>query len=204
MKTSTLDLHAYASSPAEHYHPWLAEQIKLSNNDISTPTLPGNIEPDFQEWLQISQEAFNNLKASNPDKINLTARSLGCWTALKLAETNQIDAMVMVAPAFPIVFKQKSLRDKFIAWKPESIPVLDTFSSNEVDLEKASKNCKKIVFFLSDNDPYVKVDLVMPIINQFFPNAEVKIFPNSDHFKANAGDGNRSFEQFPELLEELI
>ena len=203
MKKAVLDIHAYASTPGEHYHPWLQEQIHAAGGVIESPIFPGGITPDFDEWLEVAQEAFSKIKDSHPGKICVTGRSLGCLTAMKLAETNVMDTMVLVAPAFPIVFTQEKVREKFMAWKSESMPALDAFSSKEVDFEKVHKNCSKIVFFLSDTDPYVKPKLVLSIINQNFPDAEVKIFPNADHFKANAGEGSRSFSEFPELLEQL-
>jgi leucyl-tRNA synthetase/inosine/xanthosine triphosphate pyrophosphatase family protein len=197
---SVLDLHAWDSSPRSTYHPWLATKLKEQGVRASTPLLPSPAMPVNVDWYHAALDAFSEI-GGNENSV-ITARSLGCVTALQLAETKKLRKLVLLCP----VSKASYAKDKqeFAESKSEltkdQMEMFDKFvGETDIDFEKVRNNVAEIVVYLSTTDPYIPLEETRDYLAKGLPSARILTFRDSDHFSLEAG-----YEKFPALMEEIL
>ncbi len=189
--SSVLQLHAWGSSPADHFHPWLGEKLRAKNINVSTPELPEANLPVFEKWQAVAEPVVGDGNSI------VIGRSLSCWNALKLAETHKLRKLVLIAPTLPTDIWYTNIRnfcDGDNMWE-----MLKTFMSTPVDFQKVQENVGEVVVILSTTDPYIDLASTQQFFNQHLPFARVTRMRNAGHFGAQDG-----FVEFPQLLQEVL
>lgn len=190
-----LNLHAWYSSPEEHYHKWLDTELKKMEIQASTPVLPGGIKPSSSEWLTVATREFD--KNTSDNKV-VTARSLSCRTTLKLAEARKMRKLILVCPAMPISeYNENIMGLKFL--EPEAKDAILNFGETKIDYNKVQQNVEEIVVFLSTDDPYVPLKPTEKYIRENLPFARIIRMRNAGHFNLDAG-----YSKFETLVREII
>ncbi len=190
-----LNLHAWGSNPRAEYHGWLDTMLTDQNIRSVTPALPNTNEPNFEEWLQAAKDALPD------DTTNtvVTGRSLGCWTALALAQTARFRKIILVAPVAPTEewYGRFNREGWDAAEKKIAEDFVDTKNGN-LDFEKIAKNVDEVVVYLSTDDPYIPLEATKAFFEKNIPNVRVITQRESGHFDAGHG-----YSEFPHLLEEI-
>ncbi|MCR4263655.1 MAG: leucine--tRNA ligase [Candidatus Roizmanbacteria bacterium] len=189
-----LNLHAWWSDPKEHFHGWLDN--KLSQNGVSstTPELPDALTPASDAWLS---EGMHNL-AEHSENTVLTARSLSCWTALRMAEKQKLRKVILIAPSLPTKeWKERIASLTTIEKDPKK--ALLSFVDDHIDFTKVRENVREFVVFLSTNDPYIPREPAENYIRNNIPQARIIHVRDAGHF-----DGKSGYDTFEQLLEEIM
>lgn len=189
----TLQLHAWGSSPQEHFHGWLQTQLDNQGITNKVPALPDTDNPKFDAWLETATESLNN----NENSV-VVGRSLSAWTALKLAESHKIRKLIIMAPTLPTAAWFKNI-DKVIEDKIMASSVKSFVKDNSIDFKKVQQNVGEILFMLSTNDPYIPLAESEAFIAENLPFARIMRFRDAGHF-----DGKSGFDQFPKLRDEVL
>ncbi|PIT86392.1 MAG: hypothetical protein COU33_03455, partial [Candidatus Magasanikbacteria bacterium CG10_big_fil_rev_8_21_14_0_10_43_6] len=174
-----LDLHAWGSSPNVQYHPWLHQVLQTLGIPSEQPALPSSETPEFHAWF----EAANRVLPDDSTLQNgvVTGRSLGCWTAMKIAEQKKLRKLVLVAPTSPIDAWYKQVEGKL------DMDIAKAFVFDNVDLAAVKKNVDEIVIFLSITDPYIPVEETEVFFESYFPQARVIRVRDAGHFDVEHG-----------------
>jgi len=172
---NVIQLHAWGSSPDEHFHKWLDQKLKNDGINTKLPTMPDAVYPTFD-----------------------IGRSLSSWTVLKLAETHKLRKIIIACPTVPV----NEWRDKLnsvVDDEKAAKSVLSFVFDNEIDFEKVAKNCGEIVFMLSTNDPYIPLKETQKYLEDKLPFAKFMTFRDAGHFSSDTG-----FDTFDKMYGEIV
>ncbi|MCB9798977.1 class I tRNA ligase family protein [Candidatus Nomurabacteria bacterium] len=189
LPTHTVNLHAWGSGSQAQYHPWIDNMLENTGVVSVTPELPDTENPQFGDWLEAAIQALTE----ETSQTVVTGRSLGCWTALKLAEDHEFQKLILVAPTTPIDAWYKKVEDKL------NMSLAKAFVADNVDLKKVSKNVGEIVVFLSLDDPYIPVEETKAYFEEHFDRVRVIVQRGAGHF-----DDEHGYATFPALLHEIV
>lgn len=187
-----INIHAWASDSKSKYHAWVGEQLKGLGIEYVNLDLPNADRPVLGEWLA---ELENKLADKNTENAVVLGRSLGCWAALKFAETHKVRKLVLAAPTVPIAHT-------FATWKKyaddESMyQKLEDFVGGlegNLDLEKVKENIGELVVYLSKDDPYIDYKGAQAYFKDKFEFVRITKFREVSHF---------TIDEFPKLIEEI-
>lgn len=216
-----LNLHAYQSNPQNHYIPYLAQELEELSIPFASPQLPGEEEPKLEDWVSVAKAELKKLENSTDvfgnhldsiaagdshhhqeKKLIVTARSLGCWAALKLAETQKMERLILVGPATTAIFGNPSAVKDFSERQQLALREFigdDTQAdAQQLDWKKVNNNVSEIVVFLSTTDPYIPVSQTKEYFGNHVQDVRIVTFRGAGHFGSDAG-----FDTFPELLGEI-
>jgi leucyl-tRNA synthetase len=188
-----VNLHAWGSSPKQAYHSWIDEQLRDVKIKSITPKLPNANLPKPQEWLD---SASSSIGDENENCV-LTARSLGCWTALNYAQSHKLRKLILVAPAVPI--EEWYTRLDEVGLKDSEISCLKDFVNPDIDYKKIQENVGEILLVFSSNDPYIPFEQAQKFFQKRLPFARIMRVRGAGHFGAQDG-----YEKFPKLLDEIL
>jgi leucyl-tRNA synthetase len=196
-----LSLHAWGSSPKRSFHEYLDEELGKQGIDSITPELPNADQPVLAEWHMAASATLNKYKTSN---IVIVGRSLGCTSALKIAEERKVRKLILVAPTSPI--NQNKDKREFDAGESdltaEQLKGLNDFVGLEdgvIDFDKVNKNTGEIVVYLSSDDPYIPLKETRRYFEERLDKVRFVIKHKANHFTNEAG-----YTQFPELINEVL
>lgn len=190
-----LTLHAYESDPHKHYHPWITAQLQEAGIANMTPALPGGAFPKSEEWQAIAEKYLRNHDHENAV---VTGRSLGCWTALQVAQKLRLRKLVLVCPANPTEWEDPKIQEIFKD-KEKELASLLTFMGDNLDYAAIAANVGEIVVYLSTDDPMIPWHETQAWFRKNFPQSRIITKRDSGHFTFDRG-----YEQFPELLTEIL
>jgi leucyl-tRNA synthetase len=191
-----IDIHAWGSNSKKHYHDWLHKKLEQNGIEINALDLPNSEKPDLYEWIKAIEAESTDI---SPNTV-ITARSLGCWAALKLAEKYKIRKLVLAAPTAPIFEQYKAWSDNADA---ETVEILKKFvgaeTNGNIDFEKVKNNVGEIQVYFSTNDPYINLEKTKDYLKEKLGLVYFTEFKNALHFSDEAG-----FTKFSELYEEIL
>lgn len=184
-----INFHAWSSDSNDKYHNWVAEQLEKEGIKYINPDFPTADRPVLEEWMKV----IDGLVKGDTDNNVVLGRSLGCWSALKFAETHKVRKLILSAPTVPI-------QEMYDVWKDNCeddsmYKNLESFVSGDLDIEAITKNVGEIVVQLSTNDKYIDLEATEKWFRERFSFARVARYRDVEHF---------SISEFPELINEIM
>ncbi len=192
-KPKILLIHGLSGSNQENWFPWFKRTLEARGYDVITPNLPNAQHFILNDWLTVLEHS--GIEAG--DRLSVVGHSLGGPTACQFIRTYKlkVENLVLVAPTGKSQGPEqwKNLSAKGVS--QEHLLVIQEFNDQNKDLAKVAKLTKKTTIYLSDNDPYIPVE-VQGDYKTLKPT--VKLLSNKGHFNATAG-----ITEFPEILAEF-
>jgi len=192
-KDIILLVHGIYGHSQENWFPWFKEQMESKGYKVLIPDLPNNEHPTMDEWIG----SFNNLDIKDDDNLTVVGHSLGAPTACQfvLRRNKKINKLILVGPTG---HSQNETNWKNLIKEgcdEESLNCIRSFNDLNIDLDKLKKISVQNVIYLSDNDPYIPLE----IENDYKElGSKVRIFHNHGHFNEGA-----NIKKLPEILEEF-
>jgi uncharacterized protein len=148
-------IHGYQGYPSEAWLPWLKAELEKRGYQVCLPAMPTPDRPILSEWVD-----FIGALVGKPDsKTVMIAHSLGCDAVLHYLETLGGSAMsvgrtVLVAGRFPAGMSVADAEMKI-----DGDEILKPWMIAGVDPAKVRSAAGKCTVILSDDDPYVPIDV---------------------------------------------
>jgi predicted alpha/beta hydrolase family esterase len=180
-------LHGTMGSPEGNWFPWLAGELKKLGQTTIRPRLPTPRGQNPEKWTEVIKKAIESI--GGPDQeIVVVAHSMSPWASCYyLGDIDrQIRAAFFVSPFAEQIEKEEPFHS-----------LIQPFADGKVDWNKVKKNCKDIVCFVGDNDPYVSL-AVAKRFQKLCSGKKLIIVPKGGHLNAESGH-----TKFPLLLETI-
>lgn len=181
-------LHGTMGSPDGNWFPWLSKELDKLGHKTVRPQLPTPEGQNPENWVKAIKQAVDSMGGPGNETI-IVAHSMSPLAVCQYLETinKKIRACFFVSGFAKMpdneIEPYKTLNKMFI--------------DREVDWKKVKTNCKEIVCFAGDNDPYIPLE----IEREFSKLCGAKKFivvPGGGHLNEEFG-----YTQFPLLLEEI-
>lgn len=188
---SALIIHGLSGHVKENWFPWLKQTLESSGWNVVLPNLPNAGHPVVDEW----NEALTALVKDFDEHSVIVGHSLGAPAGLNLVQTlgKKIDKLVMVAPVNPLQnWSELKKNEPDLDWE-----AVKSFAYINFEWQKISSLVNKIIFYYSDNDPYIPENS-MDFFKEHLPQAEFKLMSGKGHFNRSSG-----IIQLPEILENF-
>lgn len=186
-------VHAWGANPKSNFRTWLDDQEETLGIQSVTPELPNSDFPVQEEWFAAVDEV---LTEETTDTV-LEGRSLGCFTALQLAEQKEFRKLILIAPTLPIDEWKEQF--KSVVSDTEQQETVLSFVDADLDYERIQENVGEVVVFLSTNDPYIPLEASEKFLAEHLPFARIIRVREAGHFGTDDG-----FTTFPQLFEEIV
>jgi len=178
MKKQAIILQGWPQKKTQHWYPWLKQELEIADYKVDLPDLPtmqtGN--PNMQIQLDYIEDLV-----SFSDNLSIIGHSLGSPLAMRLAEKNKYDKMVLVAG-----FDFDDLTEG-----------LESFWKNKIDHSEIIANTNKRIVVHSDNDPYITKLIAKEMAKRL--QADFVLIPSGGHFMEDEG-----WKEFPALLKAVL
>lgn len=172
-------IHGAYGNPEENWFPWLKLELQKLGHDVVIPRLPTPEGQNLKSWMNILK------RYRIGDDTILIGHSIGAALILRILEKNRAEAAYLVSGFLGALGNEDV--DKLNA----------TFFEKPFEWYEIKNNCKKIVMFGSDNDPYVPVKKRDELAEKL--GIKPIIVKGAGHFNAKAG-----YTKFDLLLKELL
>lgn len=175
-------VHGYDAAPDQHWFPWLRERLTADGVRTDVVELPEPSFPEAGAWRAAVARAVGD-----PDRhTHLVAHSLGCVTLLRhlagLPQPWTLGGLVLVAGfTGPLA----------------SVPLLDGFLAEDVDVSAARANARRRLVLRSDDDPTVPAAATEALAERL--GAPVQVVPGAGHFCGSDG-----VTRLPAVLDALV
>ncbi len=183
MKKRIFIIHGWGGDPNSNWLPWLKNELKKYNFEVTVPQMPNTMRPTIAEWV----DNLAKLVGTPDEQTYFVGHSIGCQTIMRYLQTidQKIGGAIFVAGWFVL----ENLESEEIA--QIAMPWID---SNTIDLKKLKKISQNYVEIISDNDPYGGFEENKKI---FFEKLDAKIIilNNAGHILDT---------KLPVALEELL
>ncbi|HST72830.1 RBBP9/YdeN family alpha/beta hydrolase [Kocuria rosea] len=174
-------VHGYDAAPDSHWFPWLRERLAARGVQVVLVELPEPSFPEAGAWLDAVGRAVGGVD----EHTHLVGHSLGCITVLRhLARLPQpwtLGGIVLVAG---------------FTGRLESVPLLDDFLAEDVDLAAVRANTRHRLVLRSDEDPTVPAAATEELAARL--GAELRVVPGAGHFCGSDG-----VSRLPVVLDAL-
>jgi len=194
-KQKVLLIHGLYGKSTENWFPWFKKEMERKGCEVLIPDLPGNGYPTLEQWLEVLEK----LNIKKEDRLSIVGHSLGAPAACQFILKNKlkVEKLILVAPT-GVAQKEENWENlrKIGGCDEENLECIRKFNQANRNLAEVKKLVSESVIYLSDNDPYIPMEVAE---NYQELNVKVQIFKNKGHFNARAG-----ILQFPEILKELL
>lgn len=187
-------IHGWGADSTSNWFPWLADELRKKDFEVTVPDFPNTLEPQLNEWLGV-------LSKQKLENTILIGHSLGTPFIFRLLEkfaTENLEHMSggeMIKPVYTNRVKAAFLVSSFD--RTLGIPELDNFVDQPFNWQKIKNACEKFCVFHSDNDPYIPLWIGEEIAKKI--NAELIVEKDGEHLNAVGG-----FLEYPKLLEKIL
>jgi len=172
-------IHGAYGYPEENWFPWLRIELQKLGHDVVVPRFPTPEGQNLKSWMSIIK------RYQIDDNTILVGHSIGAAFILRILERNRAKAAYLISGFLG-------------ALDNEDVDTINaTFFEKPFDWDEIKSNCKKIVMFSSDNDPYVPVKKRDELAERL--GIKPVIVKGAGHFNAKAG-----YTKFELLLKELL
>jgi leucyl-tRNA synthetase/predicted alpha/beta hydrolase family esterase len=190
LKLTFLLIHGIGGSSKENWFPWFKEELERMGHTVIIPDLPNTGHPNPDEW----QKALSDIKNQLTDNTVIIAHSLGAPVACKFIEREnlKVKKLILVAPTGNTQNRDELKKAGF---SQQIIDDIFLFNEVPVDLKKVKELSKHRHIYLSDNDPYIPLEVA-----DSYKDLEttVRHFSKKGHFNKSAG-----VIEFPELFDDI-
>lgn len=176
-------------NPDGNWFPWLSKELEKLGHGVIRPQLPTPEGQNPDNWIKVIKSSVKSLGGPNKETV-IVAHSMSPLAVCQYLET--IDEKVR-ACFFVSGFAEM----------PDSIgepytTLNKTFIEKGADWEKVKKNCKEIICFSGDNDPYIPLEM-QKHFSILCGAKEIVVIPNGGHLSERFG-----YTTFPLLLKKII
>ncbi|OGH95100.1 MAG: hypothetical protein A2538_04140 [Candidatus Magasanikbacteria bacterium RIFOXYD2_FULL_41_14] len=193
-KPKILYIHGIYGSAEENWVPWFKKEMTERGYEVLTPNLSNSeSEVNFGEWIN----ELKKLPITQGDKLFIVGHSFGARFACKYIEENgwYVEKLIMVGPTGPSQNESSWKALGAVGCSEESIESVRRLNKEKIDLEKVNELVNATTLYLSDNDPYIPMDVVSDYVGLVLA---VRKFHNKGHFNKSAG-----ILELPEILGEF-
>jgi predicted alpha/beta hydrolase family esterase len=177
-------LHGTLGSPEGNWFRWLEGELQSRGLTVWLPQLPHAEQPSLREWA-------NFVPANCPFALDedtlIVGHSSGAILALILAQESQQKLGGIVAVS--------AFHDNSLGWEPN-----DKLFDVPFDWPSVRQNAGKLLFVISDTDPYVPLEQAKYIADNC--QAELQILRGQGHFNLEQSPNYRAFPKLIDLMEE--
>jgi len=189
-KTKILILHWRRWHGRENRFGWLKDTLEKQGHIVFSPDLPNAKHPNLQEQLAAVKQYVDQLDENSI----IVGHSLWCLLANHVVTQykKKIKAIINVAPASmgnDSPWHQKAL---------EIAPELKEFIKQELDFVALKHYHDKHIIYLSDDDPYINLEMSKKYFSEHIPYAQIKEFTQHGHFNEAAG-----MTEFQEIFNDI-
>lgn len=149
-------LHGYQASPDTNFHPWLKEELEGRGHEVVVPELPNSQDPTVKEQVEY---VLDNVELD--DNTTIVGHSLGTVVAMKVAEKQKLNRLVLVAPFIDADFADGDSR---------------SFSEDfnyKFDFQAIRENTREITVLQADDDYAVSPEQIRRVEQALQVKAEV-------------------------------
>lgn len=204
--------HGWEATNESNWFPWLAQELRKKEFEVTAPNFPNTANPQLDEWLDF---IGSRAPLARPENISLPRQakglqlqnsilighSLGTPFILRLLEkfaSENLEHMSggeMIKPVYTDRVKAAFLVSAFD--RSLGFPEIDNFVEKPFNWQKIKNACEKFYIFQGENDPYIPLWIAEEMAKKL--DAELIVEPNGDHLNAPAG-----FLEYPRLLEKIL
>lgn len=187
-------IHGWEATSESNWFPWLAQELRKKDFEVTAPNFPNTANPVLSEWLK----EIGKAKLENSI---LIGHSLGAPFILRLLEKFASESLEhmsggeSIKPVYTNRVKAAFLVSAFD--RSLGFNEIDNFVEESFSWEKIKNACEKFYIFQGENDPYIPLWIAEEMAKKL--DAELIIEPNGDHLNAPAG-----FLEYPKLLEKIL
>ncbi len=175
-------IHGSDGHSKENWFPWLKSELEKKGFECIVPDFPNvNGKHYLDQWYHVIDKYKD--KITNETVFITHSRGTSFILNLLMDYDLKISSLYIVGGFVEYL------------WQEEGKP-LDSFFARPFDYVKIKNNCKEIINFQSDNDPYIPVEHGLKVSKLL--NAQYVLVKGAGHFNTTSG-----YTKFPQLLESL-
>ena len=177
-------VHGWDFNPNMNWYPWLKKELEKKGYDVIAPEMPNPEEPEINAWVSHLRKVVKKLD----EKTLFIGHSIGCQTIIRYLEKVDFDGkvnLIFVAGWF----KLNNLEGE------EVENIAGPWIITPINFNKVKQKIKKLIVFLSSNEPYDFIDYNKRIFEEKL-GAKVIILKNRGHFSEDTG-----IKSLPEILQ---
>lgn len=180
-------VHGWSFNPKMNWYPWLKRELEKKRYKVVIPKMPNTSEPQIKEWVSHLKKVVDKLD----EDTYFVGHSIGCQTIMRFLEKEDYNSKLPKVVFVAGWFKLNNLEDENV----ESIakPWLET----TIDFEKVKQKIRKLIVFLSSNEPYDCLKENEVIFKDKL-GANIIMLKNRGHFTEDDG-----IMDIPEILNEF-
>jgi uncharacterized protein len=180
-------LHGTLGSPDGNWFPWLAKELEKLGHQAVCPKLPTPEGQTPEKWVEIIKNTIDSLGGAD-DELVIVAHSMSPWASCYYLGNidKKIKAAFFVSPFAEQIDNEEPFKS-----------LIQPFVEGKVNWDKVKENCKDIICFLGDNDPYVSLEVANRFVD-LCGGKQLIIIPKGGHLNEESG-----YTTFPLLLEEI-
>lgn len=180
-------LHGTMGSPDGNWFPWLAKELEKLGQIAVRPKLPTPKGQNPDNWVRVIKETIDSLGGPDEETVIVAHSMSPVASCYYLASINKKIKASFFISAFA---EQIDSEEPFKS-------LIQPFADGKVDWDKVKENCKDIVCFVGDNDPYVSLEVAKRFVN-LSGAKQLIIVPKGGHLNEDFG-----YTTFPLLLETI-
>jgi predicted alpha/beta hydrolase family esterase len=180
-------LHGTMGSPKGNWFPWLSKELEKLGHKTVVPRLPTPKGQNPQNWIEVISKAIGEVGGPDNETV-IVGHSMSPWASCYYLGSidKRIRAAFFVSPFAEQIDDTEPFKS-----------LIQPFANGKVNWGEAKKNCKDIICFIGDNDPYVSMDVAKRFV-KFSGAKKLVIVPNGGHLNSEFG-----YVTFPLLLETI-
>lgn len=151
MGNKVIIIHGWEGTPNSDWLPWLKEELEKEGVEAIVPSMPDTDHPVIKRWVDYLSKCIGR-----PDRETyLVGHSIGGQAALRYLETlgseDRVGGVLLVASWIDL--RKAAYEDK------ESEEIARPWIETPLDWEKIKSHTSNFTAILSDNDPYVPLEV---------------------------------------------
>lgn len=158
-------VHGYGATTENHWFPWLQQRMASQGWDVTLVDLPDSDAPAVGPWAEAVEDAVGHVDG----RTYLVGHSLGCITLLRYlagrTDPWSLGGIILVAG---------------FTGKLESLPELDPYLEEDVDLQDLPGCIRDRLVIHSDDDPLVPPSASASLADRL--TAPALVIPGAKHF----------------------
>lgn len=156
---NALLIHGYGNKGTDAFFPKLSQYLVENNFSVDSPDLPIVGANGYKESMQLLEDIVAGTSTSL-----IIGHSSGCYLALKFAEVNLVDNLILVAPQISANFWGKPYTENILKdFGQQDGEQYIEFHSNDIDFTKVDSNTSKVTLIRGSLDPYIPKEFVETI-----------------------------------------
>ncbi len=156
---NALLIHGYGNKGTDAFFPKLSQYLNGKKFSVESPSLPIVSTNGYNDSMQPLRDIAVDKHISL-----IVGHSSGCYLALKFAEANKVDNLILVAPQISANFWGKQYTENILKdFGQQDGEQYIEFHSHDIDFTKVESNTSKVTIIRGSLDPYIPKEFVETI-----------------------------------------